>query len=129
MPNLEFHDTEIVNNLKDRIVSITMEGNDGNPSETILKGEPRKISKISSEADLLGGTYPLGPYRPEKHELFLGGKGTFEGTSDAESLTLIGSNPRIGSIVGPEPEGTGYVITFSWREKPSTELFTAKLYF
>jgi hypothetical protein len=61
---------------------------------------------------------PFGPYTPLNNEIFPGGKGSFKGTSDAEFLTLIGSNPRIGSIAGP---GLGCALSFEWQQDSSTE--------
>jgi hypothetical protein len=117
-PRWEFRGTVVTNGMD---VGMVLLGRDIH-SETFASHEVREIS-IINEATLVydPGFCPIGPYRPVDYQLFPSGKGIFKGTSDAEFLTLIGSNPRIGSIAGPNPQGNICVIPFNWQQNSSTE--------
>jgi hypothetical protein len=116
MPNWEFHETVITDNLD--VVVMTLVGSD---LVGFNKGDVKTISMICSTILIIDVTCPSGPYLPDINRVFPGGSGTFYGTSDAEFLTLIGSNPRTGSIAGPTHAGGGCILNFTWNQNSSTE--------
>lgn len=112
-----FTETDVANAMNFGMVSMTLAGN---ASQTIFNGSHRVISMLCNQTWIFGATLcPFGPYTPANNDIFPGGRGRFTGTSDAEFLTLIGSNPHIGSIAGPA--GLGCVLTFNWQQNISTE--------
>jgi hypothetical protein len=121
MPHWEFVETDVSVHMNWGIAALVMKDINGTPTYTILASDVRRISTEVYSITLLGATLCPLDYMPINNQIFPGGKGTFTGTSNAEFLTLIGSNPRIGSIAGPNPQGNICVIPFNWQQNSSTE--------
>jgi hypothetical protein len=95
MPNWEFHETVITDNLD--VVVMTLVGSD---LVGFNKGDVKTISMICSTILIIDVTCPSGPYLPDINRVFPGGSGTF---------------------YGPTHAGGGCILNFTWNQNSSTE--------